>query len=248
VSGIDDGAWETPTPSVGWNVADQIGHLTYFDWAAGLAVTDPAAFATVREALVDEVTRASARVRTLSPSELLAEWRAGRAQLLRALEPIDAKTRVEWYGPPMSARSFVTARLMETWAHGLDVADALRRPYPTTDRLRHVAHLGVVTRGWSFAARGREPPPGEVRVELDPPGGGPPWTWGDAGAQDRVTGSALEFCQVVTQRRLLSDTELRVEGPLATSWMAVAQAFAGPATSTDPARHHGPPSADLRDR
>jgi uncharacterized protein (TIGR03084 family) len=245
---IDDGAWATPTPSAGWSVADQIGHLTYFDRAAGLAVTDPAAFATVRDAVVDEVTRASARVRTLSPAELLAEWRAGHATLLRALEPIDPKTRVEWYGPAMSARSFVTARLMETWAHGLDVAEALRRPYPATDRLRHVAHLGVVTRGWSFAARGLEPPPGEVRVELDPPGGGPPWTWGDAGAEDRVAGSALEFCQVVTQRRLLADTGLRVDGPLATSWMAVAQAFAGPATSTDPARHKGPPTEGLTGR
>jgi uncharacterized protein (TIGR03084 family) len=239
VADIDDRAWDTPTPAAGWAVRDQIGHLAYFDRAAALAVTDPPAFVTIRDALVDEVARASARVKELTPAALLAEWRSGRDQLLATMEPLDPKARIEWYGPPMSARSFATARLMETWAHGLDVADGLGRPHPATDRLRHVAHLGVVTRGWSFVSRGLEPPPGEVRVELAPPDGGADWTWGEDTAEDRISGPALDFCLVVTQRRLLSDTGLRVVGPLAEAWMANAQAFAGPPTSTDPARRRG---------
>jgi uncharacterized protein (TIGR03084 family) len=125
---------------------------------------------------------------------------------------------------------------METWAHGLDVADGLHMSYPATERLRHVAHLGVATRGWSFIARGLMPSPGDVRVELVPPTEGPAWSWGDEGVDDRVSGPALDFCQVVTQRRLLADTRLQVVGPLAEKWMANAQAFAGRATSTDPAR------------
>ena len=247
VAELDEPAWNTPTPAAGWTVRDQIGHLTYFDGAAARAVTDPAAFAAERDAYVagsnNAISEAEARVRGLPGSAVLAEWRAGRDELLRVLEPVDPKTRVEWYGPAMSARSFVTARLMETWAHGVDVADAVGVTYPATDRLRHVAHLGVATRGWSFIARGLMPSPGEVRVELGPPAGGPAWTWGDEAADDRVTGPALEFCEVVTQRRLLADTSLQVVGPLAEKWMANAQAFAGPATSTDPGRRRAGPNA-----
>jgi uncharacterized protein (TIGR03084 family) len=243
VADIGDEAWDTPTPSAGWTVRDQIGHLTYFDRAAALAVNDPLLFAAERDAWragrVDDVTNAETRVRTLPPPAVLAEWRTNRDVLLGALESIDASSRIEWYGPSMSGRSFVTARLMETWAHGLDVADALARPHPATDRLRHVAHLGVATRGWSFVARGLTPPDGEVRIELTPPGGGPSWTWGDAEAADRVEGPALDFCQVVTQRRLPADTELRIDGPVAKEWMANAQAFAGPPTITDTARGRG---------
>jgi uncharacterized protein (TIGR03084 family) len=100
---------------------------------------------------------------------------AERAPASAALRPLDPKDRIPWFGPPMSARSFATARLMETWSHGWDVAEALGRPDPPTDRLRHVAHLGVVTRGWSYAVRGRPAPEGPVRVELEAPSGAE-WT------------------------------------------------------------------------
>ena len=66
--------------------------------------------------------------------------------------------------------------------------------------------------------------------------GGETWTWGDPASPDRVEGSALDFCLVVTQRRLLADTELTVTGDAAREWMAIAQAFAGGPTTTDPAR------------
>ena len=135
----------------------------------------------------------------------------------------------------MSARSFATARLMETWSHGWDVAEALRRPDPPTDRLRHVAHLGVVTRGWSYAVRGRPVPEEPVRVELEAPSGAE-WTWGPVGVPDVVRGLALDFCLAVTQRRPLDATALEITGPLAREWMDIAQAFAGVATTTDPDR------------
>jgi uncharacterized protein (TIGR03084 family) len=125
---------------------------------------------------------------------------------------------------------------METWAHGTDVADALGVRYPATDRLRHVAHLGVATRPWSYAVHGREPPQAVVWVDLEPPAGGDHWTWGDPESVERVHGSALDFCLVVTQRRHVSDSGLEVEGDVAREWMALAQAFAGPPTATDAAR------------
>ena len=142
---------------------------------------------------------------------------------------MDPKTRLAWYGPQMSAASSVTARLMETWAHGQDVVDALGLEREATNRLRHIAHLGVSTFGFAFEAHSRAVPVAQVRVELTAPQGGGLWTWGPAQSDDRVIGRAEEFCLVVTQRRHVLDTELEVIGPVATEWMSIAQAFAGPA-------------------
>ena len=126
----------------------------------------------------------------------------------------------------MSAMSHATARLMETWAHGQDVLDALQLERPPTTRLRHVAHLGVRTRAYSYQQHGLNPPATDVHVALTAPGGGV-WTWGDPGAVDHVTGAVVDFCLVVVQRRHLDDTELQVEGPHAREWLLIAQAFAG---------------------
>jgi uncharacterized protein (TIGR03084 family) len=143
----------------------------------------------------------------------------------------DKSTRLPWYGPPMSLRSFTTARLMETWAHGQDVVDGLGLPIdarPVTDRLRHIAFLGCATRGWSYVVRGRTPPDTPVRVELSLPSGDTFREGNDDGAF--VRGPALDFCLVVTQRRNVADTDLFVVGEAATEWMSIAQCFAGGAT------------------
>ena len=127
----------------------------------------------------------------------------------------------------MGAVSFASARLMETWAHGQDIVDALGVQRPATERLRHIAHIGVRARPFSYRIHDREPPVDDVRVELISPAGAL-WTWGEAGAGQRVGGTAMDFCLVVTQRRHLADTDLRLEGPVAEDWMRIAQAFAGP--------------------
>jgi uncharacterized protein (TIGR03084 family) len=140
---------------------------------------------------------------------------------------VDPGARLPWYGPSMGAVSFVTARLMETWAHGQDVVDAVGAERPPTDRLRHVAHIGVGAMGFSFQAHGLDAPTVPIRVELVAPGGAL-WTWGPEEAEDVVRGPALDFCLVVTQRRHLDDARLDITGPVARQWMSVAQAFAGP--------------------
>jgi uncharacterized protein (TIGR03084 family) len=117
---------------------------------------------------------------------------------------------------------------METWAHGQDVVDALGATRPATDRLRHVAHIGVQARPFAYVTHGMTMPDAGVFVSLDPPGGGEPWTWGDPAWPDHVSGPALDFCLVVTQRRHPADTAIVVEGPNAVEWMGIAQAFAGP--------------------
>jgi len=139
---------------------------------------------------------------------------------------LDPSQRLPWYGPAMAARSFATARLMETWAHGQDIVDALGVTRPSTNRLKHIAHIGVRARPFAYAINGRTLPAGDLRVELVGPEGDE-WTWGDAAATDVIQGDALDFCLLVTQRRHLADTSLRVTGPGAQEWASIAQAFAG---------------------
>ena len=135
----------------------------------------------------------------------------------------------------MGLASSVTARLMETWAHGQDIADTLGIQRPATSRLRHVAHLGVRSLAYSYAVNGLPQPDAPIRVELAAPDGGQ-WTWGPEDAADRVTGTALDFCLVVTQRRHRTDTGLVIIGQTAGQWIAIAQAFAGGAGRGRPPR------------
>ena len=238
---LDDEQWRLPTPSPGWTVADQIGHLTYFDGAATTAITDPGAFVASREELVqamaagDDAEDATlGAYRTMSATDLLEAWRDNRRRLAVAAGTLADGARVEWYGPSMSAKSFLTARLMETWAHGQDVVDTAREAgaaveRPATDRLRHIAQLGVITRGWSYLNRGMDVPEGDVLVELTAPSG-EIWSWGPSDAAASVRGPAEDFCLVVTQRRHPHDTDLVADGELARDWLVHAQAFAGGAT------------------
>ena len=236
---LDSATWQQTTAFYGWTPWDEIAHLCYFDETALVSTQDPARFA--REALElrargarGEETSAIARARysasdgtALSGPALLATWRQHHQALVQALATLDPKARLPWYGPPMSARSFATARLMETWAHGQDIWDAARRRRPGSARLKHIAHLGVTTFGWTFVNRGLAAPPVAPHVALQAPDGSR-WTWGDPACEHRVSGTAEDFCLLITQRRHLHDTTLQYSaGPVAT-WLGMAQCFAGP--------------------
>ena len=227
------------TPAAGWTVGDTIAHLWFFDREATTALVDPEAFnAILKEAIENPdgyMARTLGEGRVLG-AELPTVWRQTRADLLAALRAADPTSKVPWFGPPMSPASFATARLMEYWAHGQDVADALGKQRTPTDRLRHICHLGVRTRGFSYAVRGQTAPDTEVFVSLTGPSGDT-WTWGDASADNRVEGDALDFCLVVTQRRHPDDTGLTITGDAGREWMSIAQAFAGGPTLTDETRH-----------
>jgi uncharacterized protein (TIGR03084 family) len=232
VRGLPAADWDRPTPAEGWTVRDQISHLAWVDERAVEAVADPDEFVAgvkrLRELAPDDPMSVGVSTgRAMAAGDVLTWWRGARGRLLAVMGDVDPNERIVWYGPPMGAVSFVTARLMETWAHGQDVVDALGATRPATARLRHVAHIGVTARPFSFAAHGLESPADPVRVELEGPEGDQ-WMWGPLDAHDRVVGDALEFCLVVTQRRHLADTALDLRGPVAHRWMAIAQAFAGP--------------------
>jgi len=169
----------------------------------------------------------AARYRDRSGAQMLAWFDRARAGLLGTFKDMDPAARLPWFGPAMSAASSLTARLMETWAHTQDIADALGVTREPTDRLRHVAHLGVGARAFSYTINGKPPPAAPVRVTLIAPSGAV-WTWGPADAADRISGPGLDFCLLVTQRRHRDDLALTAEGPAAAEWMTIAQAFAGP--------------------
>jgi uncharacterized protein (TIGR03084 family) len=241
VAGLDEPGWRTPTPAAGWDIADQISHLAYFDEVTVQSAVEPDAFLAAR-ARADECGGISpdaiaARFRDRTGAQLLAWFEAARADLIDTFIGLDPRARLPWFGPPMSAASSLTARIMETWAHTQDIADALGVTREPTLRLRHVAHIGVGARAFSYAVRGKTPPVTPVRVELIPPSGpdGARWMWGPEDAENRVTGAALDFCLLVTQRRHRDDLALGIEGPAATEWMTIAQAFAGaPGTGRSP--------------
>jgi uncharacterized protein (TIGR03084 family) len=228
VAELDDAQWQLPTASPGWAIRDQVSHLWFFDQRALLALTDPDEFAADAARLVAAGgTEASvAPGRSMSGAEMLGAWRGDRTTLIEVARGVDAATRVPWYGPAMGARSFITARLMETWAHGQDVFDALGAVREPTDRLRHVAHIGVRARPFSYAIRRMPMPDVDVHVALTAPSGETA-TWGSPAAEDSVRGPMLDFCLAVTQRRHRSDTALEIAGAAAEEWMSIAQAFAG---------------------
>lgn len=231
VAPLDEAGWRTPVPAEGWDIATTIVHLAWTDECAIAAGTDKEAWdALVLRAIADPNGFVDAEAfagAQATGAEILARWRAGRPALAAMLRDYPEGQKLPWYGPPMSPTSMGTARFMETWAHALDVYDALGITYEPTDRIRHVAHLGVRTRNFSFGVHELEPPAEEFRIDLVAPSG-EVWSYGPEDAPQTLTGSAYDFCLLVTQRRNRADLDLVATGADVDRWLDIAQAFAGP--------------------
>lgn len=251
VAELTEREWARATPAPRWSIAHQIAHLHWTDQAAVLAMSDQAAFQkfaeqalTAPDSFVDDGAEDGAR---LGRAELLARWRSGRQELDRALREAAARrTRFPWFGPPMSAAAMANGRLMETWAHGQDVADALGVVRAPTDRLRHVVRIGVRARNFAFAVRGLPAPEDEFRVEVQAPSG-ELWIYGPEDAAQRVTGPAVDLCLLVTQRAHRADLALTAVGPDADRWLDIAQAFAGPPGNGRDPKEATPEEAALKE-
>lgn len=225
---LSPGDWKRSTPAPGWDVSAQIAHLALVEERALTSIADPEAYSLLRSRDVNEglLATATESYRQLPPDRLLAVFLEVRARFTDAAKAADPTTRIAWYGPDMSLASTISARLMETWAHGQDIRDAFGRPPCASARLRHVARLGVAARGFSFAIRKLPAPTEAVAVSLQAPDG-ETWEYGEAGARHHVSGPALDFCLVVTQRRHPADTSLVATSGPAAEWLSIAQAFAG---------------------
>jgi uncharacterized protein (TIGR03084 family) len=226
--------WERRTQFQGWSFDDILGHLHIFDYAASLSARDRnelvAFFGDLRKTRAEGVSLTEYTRRWLGGlcgPALLERWHDYSRELAGQYHTLAPDLRVAWGGPDMSVRSLISARQMETWAHGQAMFDLLGVERVEHDRLRNIAVMGVNTFGWSFVVHGLEVPAQKPWLRLTSPSGAL-WEWNDPAAGSRIEGSAVEFCRVVTQTRNVLDTRLQVEGAEATAWMAVAQCFAGP--------------------
>jgi len=229
---LSDAELAKPTQFKNWTFENVIGHLHMWNWAAAQSLTGGADFDAFIASVLKEAGQTNLRTfeakwfGDLRGCALLETWHDFYPKVATAFAATDPKKRVKWAGPSMSARSSITARLMETWAHGQEVYDTLGVIRHDKDRIRNIAVLGVNTFSWTFKNRGLSLPDQAPHVRLTAPSG-EIWEWNDATGSDRIEGSATEFCQVVTQTRNIADTELKVSGDVATKWMAIAQCFAG---------------------
>ncbi len=230
---LSDDAYTVPTLFNDWTINDILQHLHHFNIMADLSLNEPETFVTeyakiaALRAKIGFVASSNECLGGIKGRALLDAWRTYYTEMTPRFAAADPKQRVKWAGPDMSARSSITARLMETWAHGQEIYDLLGLQRDNTDRIKNIAYLGIITFGWTFANRQQAAPEPMPYVRLVAPSGDT-WEWGALSDDERVEGAAEEFCQVVCQTRNIADTQLRVMGPIATQWMAVAQCFAGP--------------------
>ncbi len=236
VGGLTEEQWRAPTVAEGWDSIETVFHLAASDWAARLAVVDRDRFLEHR----DRMMRGEASLhglagrhrRSMTGAELWEWFSSERAEMIAAFRGVDARERLAWLGPDIGARSLATSRLLETWTHSHDLADTFGVSYPQTDRLRHIAHIGVMTRAFSYQNRGLTAPDEPVRVELTAPGG-KVWTWGPDEAAHTVRSEAYEFCKVVTRRLPFDDSQVEADGDLAAEWMRIAQPWIEPERISD---------------
>ncbi len=230
---LGDADFDQATQFKGWTLNDVLGHLHMWNWAADLSLTDGDGFLTFVEGAMPDIRAGSLRGfeakwrEGLSGQKLRDAWREFYQPMSGRFADADPKLRVKWAGPDMSVLSSITARLMETWAHGQEIYDTLGVERVNADRIKNIAVLGVNTFGWTHINRGWDVPETPPCVKLTAPSG-ETWEWNGPAADNVVEGSAEQFCQVVTQTRNLADTDLKVTGGVAQRWMSVAQCFAGP--------------------
>ncbi len=226
VAPLPPDVWAKPSPSPGWTLAHQIHHLDVSEGAALLALTGHS------DQVFAPTGRWPDRPLPGDPAEVLGNWRRSRATSFEAMATLNAKAPIIWGDGPMTCRSFATARLMETWAHGLDCFTTAGVEPVDTDRLRHVAHLGFRALPYAFRSQGVTPPAplSELRLELTSPSG-EAWTYGDPKAPQSITGSAAHWCRVATRRMNSAESDLKAHGPLAQSVMTVARAYLSDSSS-----------------
>ena len=237
---LDASDWARQTQFKHWTPNDIVAHLEMGNYAADLSLRGGDEFADFVRRLNEMGAAATGRLGAthawlggLKNRDLLIRWRDFYRAMAERFVVAEPKARVKWFGPDMSVLSSISARLMETWAHGQAVYDLFGKTRIDTDRIKNIAIIGINTFGWTFANRRIEPPGVRPSVRLVAPSGAI-WEWPQSDCDDLIEGSAVEFCQVVAQTRNIADTSLKVAGKTATAWMAIAQCFAGPPENPPP--------------
>jgi enediyne biosynthesis protein E11 len=239
VASLDAAQWDLPTPAPGWTIKHQVAHLSSTARIAGIAASDPELFAKVTVGADKDFDAAVTALLTpyldASPADLLDRWRAERGDATKALSVLPPAQMVPWVARQIPASALAAAGLMELFAHGQDIADALGAPREYTDRIGHLTWFGARNRDFGYLVRGLTPPEAEFRFELTAPSG-TRWEFGPADAENRITGPAVDFCMLVTRRRNRADLAIQATGPEADKWLDIAQAYRG---SPGPGREPG---------
>jgi len=247
LTGLSAEQWVLPTPADRWTIAHQVGHLELTENLMHLAFTDAAAFHRALPSAPPEppITAADLTDPDLGP-RLRTRWYDAHRRLLAAFRAGHPRDRMPWVGPPLSLRTAATSRIMEIWAHGEDILTAIGAHREPTHRLRHIAHLAVAARDFSFHNRGLAPPEEAFRVVIHGPDG-QEWSWGPPDAVQQVTGEAYDFALLATRRIHPDDASVTATGADARRWLGIIQAFAGDPgpqrQATGQARATRPPSA-----
>lgn len=232
VAGLDAGQWTLPTPAPGWSIAHQIAHLASTFRIAGLAASDPAAFAALLSRLSADfaanVNAALVEYLADPPEVLLTRWRTERDAAIKAIAAVPPTELVQWLVRPLPPAILAAAGMMELFGHGQDIADTLRVRRERTDRLWHVVDFGVRTWDFGYQSRKLTSPEEEFRFEITAPSGAV-WEFGPMDAQQRISGPAEDFCLLVTRRRHPADLAVTASGTHAQQWLEIAQAYRGPA-------------------
>jgi uncharacterized protein (TIGR03084 family) len=238
--------WDLETGFMHWTPWDVVAHLHFFDLVSMVTLEGEEAFAAERRSLFTAIgggktnkELARERFADLDAAGLLAQWRSTAHALAEALGTSDPKRRLPWFGPDMGVQMFMTARYMETWAHGQEIYDLVGATRTHTDRIKNIATIGMKTFGWTFVNRKMEIPGPPPHVRLVAPSG-EIWEWNEPNETECIRGEAVDFCHVVTQGRNIADVSLEVRGPIATQWMSIAQCFAGGAVDPPKPGTRGP--------
>jgi uncharacterized protein (TIGR03084 family) len=232
VSGLDPTAWDAPTPAPGWAIKHQIAHLSFVFSLAGLAASDEDTFEAMTAPAKGDFNGAVNKALTLypldDPAALFARWQSERATSIEALARVPEGETVPWLVRPLPVAVLAGAGLMEAFAHGQDIADALGVDREPTERLRHLVAFAILTWDFGYASHGLTPPDAEFRWEITLPSG-EVWSFGPADSPERITGPARDLALLVTRRRHRDDLAMRAEGEYAEQWLDIAQAYRGPA-------------------
>ena len=232
LTGLDVADWRRPTPAPGWTIAHQVAHLAFIFRLAGTAAADPelfAAMAAKAAANFDAAVTAALDEYLGDPPEVLrSRWRVECDTAIKALAAVPGDQVVPWLVRPLPPVVLCCAGMMEMFAHGQDVFDALGVTRTYTDRLWHIAWFATLTWDFGYQSRGLTPPDVQFRYELTAPSGAT-WEFGPADAEQRITGPAEDFCLLATRRRHRDDLALTAVGADADHWLDIAQAYRGPA-------------------
>ena len=230
VANLAEAQWELPTPAPGWTIKHQVAHLTSIAGLAELAAADPDGFKAAAAGAADDFDGAvNALLRpylAASPFVLLSRWRSQRAAAGEALSTLPPTQMVPWVARSLPAGILACAGIMELFAHGQDIADAVGVRREHGDRIGHLVGFAVRNRDFGYLVRGLTPPEEPFRFELTAPSG-TLWEFGPPDAQQRITGPALDFCLLVTRRRHRDDLAVIATGEDADHWLNIAQAYRG---------------------